>query len=217
MFYILFSLLLAQDIKVMVVDTGISSQVPEIAKYLAKQDKKELIDIHGHGTHITGIILYGPKLNTPLCSKIKIYSCRFFYPKSEITTTDCFKKAIELNMDYVNFSGGGYDFQFSEYYQVYKLTQKSKVIVAAGNENYNMMTNPFYPASYNMKNMDIVGSGRNETLKNKYSNFGLNGMLWRNGYKIKSFGIKEKYVILSGTSQATAVRTHELLQEECKK
>jgi subtilisin family serine protease len=221
MVYLLFSLLLAQDIKVMVVDTGVSSQVPEIAKYLASQDKVDLSDDHGHGTHIAGIVLYGPDLKTPVCNRVKLYSCKFLTINSKKEpvnlSAECFKKARELNMDYVNFSAGGNDFYIAEFLQLLLLTQKTRVIAAAGNDNSDITKTPYYPASYNMKNIDVVGSGAELMSKDRYSNYGLDGMLWRKGKEIKSFGIKKGYVTMSGTSQATAVRTHELLQEECKK
>jgi major intracellular serine protease len=221
MVYLLFSLLLAQDIKVMVVDTGVSSQVPEIAKYLASQDKVDLSDDHGHGTHIAGIVLYGPDLKTPVCNRVKLYSCKFLTTNSKKEpvnlSAECFKKARELGMEYVNFSAGGNDFYIAEFLQLLVLTQRTKVVVAAGNHNNDITKTPYYPASYNMKNIDVVGSGSGLLNKDKYSNYGLNDMIWRKGKEIKSFGIKKRYVTMSGTSQATAVRTHELLQEECKK
>jgi subtilisin family serine protease len=132
MVYLLFTLLLAQDIKIMVVDTGVSSQVPEIAKYLASQDKINLSDDHGHGTHVAGTILYGLDLKTPVCNRVKLYSCNFlrYNDKKELLnlSAECFKKARELGMDYVNFSAGGNDFYIAEFLQLLFVPFRLQVI-----------------------------------------------------------------------------------------
>lgn len=207
-----------KEIRVMIIDTGVSSKIPQLKKYLAKDNLAfDIFDKHGHGTHVAGSILYGPNLDSPVCKNVKIYSCKFLFDGSELGSADCFKKARKLGMHFVNFSGGGLQFWFREFFELMILTQNAKVVVAAGNENEDLTRNPYYPASYNMKNIDVVGNGKSLMEKSKTSNFGFKDMFWINGQEIKSFGIYEKYSYMSGTSQATALRTHELLKEACKK
>lgn len=217
-FFCLVAMGQGKEIRVMIIDTGVSSKIPQLKKYLAKDNQAfDIFDKHGHGTHVTGSILYGPKLNNPVCSNVKIYSCKFLFDGSKMGSADCFHRARKLSMDFVNFSGGGREFWLREFFELLILTQTTKVVVAAGNNGTNLLDEPYYPAAYNMKNIDVVGNGTSPSKRAKTSNFGLNDMIWLNGQEVKSFGIDKKYEYMNGSSQATALRTHELLLEACKK
>ncbi len=221
MISLLLSLVLAQEIRVMVVDTGVSTHT-EIKAYLAKDNKKyDLQDDHGHGTHVTGTVLYGPELDSPVCDRVKLYVCRFKHDaKVNISTyhTDCFQRALDLNIHIINFSAVGNMYDKEEFDLVSKLDKANiKLVVAAGNEGIDISKTKMYPASFEFKNLFTVGNGVNFDTKNEKSNYGKPDMVWRDGVRIKSFGIKEKYVMMTGTSQSTAIFTHDLIQEECKK
>lgn len=221
----LFSLALAQEIRVMVVDTGVAGQVKEIKHFLSdKNDKLDLVDDHGHGTHVTGLILYGPTLTKKVCDRVKIYSCRGLNPKTDITSTECFKRANELDIHILNFSGGGKEYMSDETEALRNLIGKTKVVVAAGNDNTDLRKGKYYPASLRLPNMEIVGNGLSEPLKHHTSNYGLEEIIWRLAVKVKSFSAfrtvndrTTQYEWMTGTSQSAAIRTHELVQEECNK
>ncbi len=190
----LFTLALKQEIRVMVVDTGVSREVKEIKPFLSdKNDILDLVDDHGHGTHVTGLILYGAKLDDKVCDRVKVYSCRGLHPKGYISSVECFRRADELDIHILNFSGGGKE-------------------------------GKYYPASLRLPNMEIVGNGVSEKLKHHTSNYGLEEIIWRLAVKVKSFSAfrsvndrTTQYEWMTGTSQSTAIRTHELVQEECNK
>lgn len=208
-----------KTIKVMIIDTGIAPN-DQIEPYLApSNDKEDLKDKHGHGTHVTGLILYGSKLDDALCDQIEIHSCKFFEPSLH-TVKACVKKASELGIDIINFSGGGKDFDSEEAEEIKKF--KGIFITAAGNSEAfkaasDISKKPYYPASLNYPNMRIVGNGIDEKIRSKSSNYGLPGMIWRKGDNLTSFSNNSGKATLSGSSQATAVYTHEILKRKCQR
>jgi subtilisin family serine protease len=196
----------------MIIDTGIYTH-PKIKPYLSTKNRKsELVDTHGHGTHVAGLVLYGPELNDPVCKEVEVYSCRFFGPQSHSTDT-CLEYANKLGVEFINFSGGGYEYMKEEVVEIRR--SKATVVVAAGNDSVNISTKPYYPAALPLKNLIAVGNGVSERLKSKSSNFGLSKLVWRDGEAKKSFSQKG-FAYMSGTSQATAIYTHELLKKRCQ-
>ena len=206
------------QILVYVIDTGISSKVPRFNEYLSETNSKDdLIDEHGHGTHITGLILFGRNLKNPVCKEVKIVSCRFYYQNSKVTTTDCFRKARNAKANFVNFSGGGVKYLSQEHLELKKLVKVSKVVVAAGNERFNLKEKSFYPASLNLEGMEVVANGISEFDRAPSSNYGLPNLKWVDGRDILSYTPRGFTKIMTGSSQSTALRTHELLQEACQR
>ena len=146
-----------ETITVMVIDTGIASH-PKLNDWVDRDDSKNYKDEHGHGTHVTGIIIYGNKAyrkgkfieDDKLCPEVRIISCKYYFNGDALgESVKCMKKAVELGVQYVNFSGGGKDFSDEEY-QVYKQFSESggTAVVAAGNESADLMYEKYYPASY---------------------------------------------------------------------
>lgn len=215
---LLFTLALAQEIRVMVVDTGVSTKVSEIRGFLAKEnEERDLTDEHNHGTHITGLITLGVSLKNPVCKQVKIYSCKVFEGKNLRTTAECFKKAKDLKIDVINFSGGGSEYLAEEHAALKALPKSTKIIVASGNFSKDMKKYPYYPASLKLDNMEVVGNGDNEKDRHPTSNYGLSGMLWINGTRVKSFDKDGDYVTMTGSSQSTALRTNEVLRIMCRR
>lgn len=216
------------EIRVLVIDTGIA-ELPETKAYLSNINAKDdLTDTHGHGTHIAGLILYGRYGDDPVCAEVKILSCKFYGKETNTlhTTTNCFKAAKNMDVDFVNFSGGGRERDLAEETAV--KAYPGKIIVASGNEEtdkvgkvtkaaWDISKEPYYPASLNLPNMTVVGNGTRPELRSESSNFGLPGMVWRDGSDIWSLDPKGGKRVMSGTSQATAIYTHELLKKECQR
>ena len=213
------------SIRVMVIDTGIS-QIDELQPFLSKHNSdSDLIDRHGHGTHITGLILFGPKLSDKVCPEVEIISCKFFNPATH-STAECFELAKTLGVEIVNFSGGGRE-EIKEETKAVK-AYSGIIVVASGNYEldtvgrikkaaWDISKEPYYPASLNLPNMRVVGNGVNEKQRSPSSNFGLPGMIWREGEHIISFDKRSGKASMSGSSQATAIYTHELLQAACQR
>lgn len=217
-----------EKIRVMVIDTGIA-KLPETKDYLSSiNSPQDLNDTHGHGTHIAGIILYGKHGDDPVCKEVELLSCKFYGKQGEALheTSSCFRAAKNLNVDIVNFSGGGRAVDKAENEAV--KAYPGKIIVAAGNEEtdkagkvtkeaWDISKEPYYPASLNIPNMTVVGNGTRQELRANSSNYGLPGMVWRDGSTVSSLDPKGGKRIMSGTSQATAIYTHELLKKECQR
>ena len=207
-----------EEIIVFVVDTGISPKVSQIRSYLSNTNfNKDLIDENGHGTHITGLILFGRDLKDPVCKEVKVVSCRFYYKNSTITTADCFRRAKNAKANFVNFSGGGIEYIAEEHEELKALVKTSTVVVAAGNEASNLKRKPFYPASLNLDGMEVVANGTSETDKAPSSNYGLSKLKWVDGRNVPSYGPDGYIVAMEGTSQSAALRTHELVKKACQR
>lgn len=156
------------DIKVMVIDTGIG-QNNLLNSYVQYDSSDNYEDNLGHGTHVTGIILFGnhnrdPKhmILDPVCHDVKIYSCKYVAPKpywgfggedllSARLEIECIKRATRMGIDIINFSGGGAAYEQREYDAIKEFTDKGGwFVTAAGNDNSDLATHPYYPASYHI-------------------------------------------------------------------
>lgn len=123
----------------------------------------------------------------------------------------CFKLALKLKVDIVNYSSYGKTSSFLEYKAVKDLSDHNiKIIVASGNNGEDLLYNDSFPAKYPLKNLIPVGNLHNST-----SNYGLNNMIWEDGNNIYSTLPNGKFGYMTGTSQATAKYTNKLLKEMC--
>lgn len=216
-----------KKIKVFVVDTGIS-KLPEFLPYLSKENNPyDLNDAHGHGTHITGLILFGSTLKDAVCNEVEVISCRFFGGTHEVSTSECFERAVAMNADVINVSAGGQGFDRSEYMALKKF--KGDIVAAAGNSEYDPKTHklvkaawdiskePYYPAALPLRNITVVGNGTSSDDRAQSSNYGFPGMVWRDGRNVLSFAPIAGKDRMTGTSQAAAIYTHEIVQAKCQR
>lgn len=214
LFILLFSsLVCAKDIVIMSIDTGTDLSHSFIKEHSININDDDYKDFNGHGTHVAGSILK----NT--CSQVKFISCRYYYENWEKplkNSLDCLKHAIDLKVDYVNFSSGGHGQNLIEKQLIETLIQNgTKVIVAAGNEH--QYRGEYYPANYRIPGLIVVGNLKSKGEKHKLSNYGYEGMVWEIGTKIESTLPNGQFGIMTGTSMATAVHTNKLLRQECLK
>jgi thermitase len=225
-----------KSIKVMIIDTGLDIDNPMISPYV--HDKKfdsDIVDNQRHGTHVTGIVLYGgfhidaDKNITPdtaVCKQIQIIPCKFFntmkHPQidNNIRTVDastsCLMLAHKLHINYVNYSAGGDVTSKEEKLALKKLEADGTIIVAAaGNDHHDLSKHPFYPASYGYKNIITVGSIDQSGKRLPSSNYGPD-IKYEVGKNILSTVPGGQYDYMTGTSQATAMYLHKLLIDKCK-
>ena len=230
-------------IRVLIVDTGVSIAVPAIAHFIKnKDDAFNCKDLHGHGTHIAGLILYGPfHLNEDgngvvyqkemPCKEVELVSCKFYTnikdgQENQDRTKECFKKAVDGDFSLVNYSAGGVQPNVEEFEVLKQLQAKgTQMIVAAGNSNENLKdsVHTYYPASYilppySLLNITPVGNWceKEELCPPKYhrSNYGFI-MPWEMGANVKSYDPWGRMLTLTGTSQAAAIFTHNLIINKC--
>ncbi len=182
-----------KDIVVAVVDTGIDPtheflkdniyQFKDFQNFgydLSKgKNSKAPLDHHGHGTHIASII-------KSVFPQVKIIPIKYFDSESteEQIIADslrALKKAIELKVDIINYSGGGPGASPQER-AIIKLAQQKGILVvaAAGNNGKNLDRTPgaYYPASYGFNNIVSVGGyyidSQSQAQRVDSSNYGKN-------------------------------------------
>lgn len=171
-------------------------------------------DEHGHGTHVSGIILGITSKDDIPMPEIKIMPLKYIEPTDQIANTlsssvKAFEYAIQMGVDIINYSAGGAEFSEQEKAVVQKAKDKGILVVAAaGNESQNADKIPYYPASYRLSNIISVTATDDKARLIPLANYGLHNVhLAAPGYKIRSSLPKNRYGDMTGTSQATAYVT----------
>lgn len=196
------SLLFARTVKVAVIDTGLDNFQG------VKLCKDGLIDLtysntkserNKHGNNVTHIITDGLEKLDYCVYHIKVIN-------DDLTLKAKFSQgialAIEKNVDIINYSAGGPDPEVWEEAIVNLAIIKGiKFIAAAGNDHHNLDVKcDFFPACYDIQGLIVVGN------KHKTSNYGKKVTVIRNGVNVDAGG-----TIMTGSSQSTAIVTHETL------
>jgi len=174
-------------------------------------------DVHGHGTHIAGLI--GKDIDdVDYC--IVALKCYHDHNTlfSESNSKRAMRKAIELGVDVINYSGGGNDFDADECKLVkYALDSGIQVVAAAGNERSDINKHPYYPAMCDkrviiVQNVDIKGKrlpSSNYSLNRK----GETHVYSECGDKRLSLGLNNALDRMTGSSQSTAVMTGKVVRK----
>lgn len=221
-----------KDKVVAIIDTGLDIYDSRFSGHLCPGGHRDftgegLQDDIGHGTHVLGSIQrYAP--SNGWCAVI----VKFWGPRT-VNGTIPFRKAIaymlELRPDYVNYSGGGPEWDQQEYLMI-KVMSKTRFIVATGNEGANLSKpeSRYFPASYGLKNITPVGSVDKNGTRAPSSNYGLPYIRTEVGVNVLSelpcslisrilpfdMGCKG---YMSGTSMATSIATGKILKEDIDK
>jgi subtilisin family serine protease len=201
--------------------------------------KEDITDHHGHGTHISGIIDQYAKDFILIkngsgkdLAKHKVAYCQIIlkYYDPKILNTDnlkntiaAFRWAIDQKVDIINYSGGGTEFSQAEHDVVMEALSKGiKVVAAAGNEHSNIDKHKYYPAMYD-KRIYVVGNLVKPIVKKPSSkrdddiapssNWGLSVNTWELGTNVISRLPAQVFGYMTGTSQATAIKSGKLVRE----
>ena len=172
-----------------------------------------LMDNHGHGTHIAGII--GAEGDnhfgvTGVAPNVSLMILKYFDPKSPgnnlTNTIKSFDYATKMGAHIINYSGGGLEYSHPEFLAVQRAQQKGILFVAAaGNEQTNSDVNKYYPADYELDNIISVTATEVNDQVLSSSNYGKKTVdIAAPGESICSTipgGVTGK---MTGTSQATA-------------
>ena len=221
---------LAKPITVAVIDTGFGFRDKghnvKLCKYGHKDFSKDGMsslnygtvnpiptDIHGHGTNIVGgIVKYAGK--TDYCIVVlKFFSDKHRNGENMEASTKALRHAVNLKVDFINYSGGGPEYSSEEKKLVVQFLDSGGTLVsAAGNEykNLDLPGNSFYPAMHD-KRIVVVGNGENSQERRPSSNYGSAVNRWEVG-TVDMYGYS-----LSGTSQSTAIATGKLINERSSK
>lgn len=167
-------------------------------------------DIHGHGTHIAGIIVEGIEENTSIeILPIQFFSISKSSKENVRNTAKAIKYALQQGADIINYSAGGGQENEIERAAIQLAKENGVLIVtAAGNESSDNDQTPYYPANYQYSNILNVASVDSRRAKVKSSNYGIHSIdLFAPGHSIQSIGLNNTTKKLTGTSQATAFVT----------
>lgn len=213
------------EIRVMVIDTGIDPH-PALMKYLVYEKGEAYVDRHGHGTHVAGN--HQDSNPDPICDNVKIYSCKYFDSVKNLNAIGagikCLDKAVELQIDYVNYSGGGTDYSVEEYNAWKRYVDSGgKAYVAAGNEKSDLRFKPYYPASYGLpygtfaQLTEIIPVANIDGEDNLVpsSNFAPH-LASEVGLNVYSTMPDSTYGFMTGTSQAAPAKLHTILKRKCE-
>ena len=216
-----------KPIVVAVIDTGfdfksdwkaILKSYPTIKKpRLCKYGHKDftgagLIDNHGHGTHVAGLIAQFAKDANYCLVILKYYDPKIIVQDNLEQTRKSFERAIALKVDIINYSGGGKDRSKEECSLIKEaLDSGIQVVAAAGNERKNINQVPYYPAACDRRVQVVANVERNGEYANS-SNFTdgkLNSMFLYTemGVNVMSIAPNNQLNFMTGTSQAAAIKT----------
>lgn len=197
------TLLFARTVKVAIIDSGLDNLkgvkfCPGGLIDLTYTNNKS--EWGKHGDNVTHIITDGLETKDYCVYHIKVITDQ---PGVKAKFTQGIAAAIEKNVDIINYSAGGAEPEIWEESIVnLAITKGIKFITAAGNEHHDLDVKcNFFPACYKVPGMVIVGNLHSS------SNYGKKTITtYRKGVDIKAGG-----ATLTGTSQATAMVTHEML------
>lgn len=210
--------------KVAIIDTGLDLSDVRFKDVLCRdghwnfvENSPNTFDTHGHGTHVAGLIKrYAEDAN--YCLVILRYYSKHL-PNSVILANSiaAIRHAKDIGVNFINYSAGGNYFSEEEYLAIRDL-EDITFVAAAGNDNKNIdyLENYYYPASYRLKNVVVVGNIDKQGNKVSSSNYGRKVTAWENGENSYSELPNGKYGYMTGTSQATAIFTGKLVRKRNK-
>jgi len=167
----------------------------------------DLRDLHGHGTHVAGIIQsITPKTNLMI---LKFYDSKASGAENLANTVKAIEYAVKMKAKIINYSGGGTTKYPDEEVAIRKAqTQGILFVAAAGNEKSNSDINGFYPADYGISNIISVTAIDENRRVLPSSNYGSTSVdIAAPGNNIVSTLPGGKFGTMTGTSQATAFVT----------
>jgi subtilisin family serine protease len=229
-------------IAVAVIDTGVDSSHPDLKDSLWINQKElngkkgvdddgngyvddingwdfvtasgKIVDQHGHGTHVAGIISASGKGDdgySGICPGARIMSLRYYSEKASgqenlKNTIRGIEYAINNGARIINYSGGGAEFSQPEFKALQAAERKGILVsAAAGNERSNADEKLYYPAAYPLTNILSVAAINQAGQMPAFSNWGTARVhVAAPGASILSTVPGGGYGFMSGTSQATA-------------
>jgi len=219
----------AKPIVVAVIDTGFdfNSEWSDASRYELDKPKlckfghydfvnknKDPQDNHGHGTHIAGIIAQSNASNDYCIVVLKYYDYKVTSDDSLKNLLRAYRYAIDINVDVINYSGGGIDYFEKECTLMKEALDKGiEVFAAAGNEKSDLDKKPYWPALCDTR-IHVVESINENNQRLPSSNFStLKFKTYQYlGDSITSLLPNNRIGYMTGTSQATARVTSRYIQ-----
>lgn len=185
--------------RVAVIDTGINVN-DKNRPYLCKDGHEDftgygLRDEEGHGTEVVDLIIQNAHTKNFCVVMLKFWTKEISTQQAVDNTIRAYRAARALGVTIVNYSASGSAGSQAES-DFIKTNPQILFVVAAGNDHVDLDIFPRYPASYNHKNMLVVGALNVNGTRHRISNYGSVVKAWE----------KE-----SATSFSTAVRTGKII------
>jgi subtilisin family serine protease len=199
------------------VHTGVRVAHLDVHGWDFVNNKAIVIDNHGHGTHIAGIIgaVGGNGIGiSGVSPKVSIMPLKYYDPTSKgndnlKNTVRAIQYAVKKKVQIINYSGGGTEPDDQEFSAI-KLARDNGILVvaAAGNERSNSDLAPYYPADYSLDNIISVTAINTSAQVLASSNYGSKSVhIAAPGENIYSTLPNGQFGLMTGTSQATAFVT----------
>jgi subtilisin family serine protease len=168
-------------------------------------NNSDLTDLHGHGTHIAGIITGAQPARVMV---LKAFDPELSGEQVLHATVSAIYYAIRMRAQIINYSGGGSE-KSPEEKAALQLASKLGILVvaAAGNERANADINGFYPAAYKLPNILSVAAVDVTGALLPSSNYGVNTVDLAAPGQVLSTLPRNQFGEMTGTSQATALVT----------
>lgn len=198
------------------VDDDRNGFVDDIHGFDFASNSGKIVDNHGHGTHIAGIITAKSTESgsSGVCPGVKIMSLRYYDPNASGSdnlknTIRAIHYAVDSGVDIINYSGGGAEFSREEFNALKRAQSKGILVVAAaGNERSNADAQLYFPSAYALQNIVSVTAINQEGQLLSSSNWGTERVhMAAPGQSIVSTLPRGGFGAMTGTSQATAFVT----------
>ena len=178
------------------------------------QKNPNVMDNHGHGTHVAGIIGGQGKICKPGVSpQVSLMVLKYYNPNASgednlNNTIRSIHYAIQNGAHIINFSGGGSE-PSEEEKKAIELALENNIlfVTAGGNQKVNIEKSHYYPASYNLPNIFSVGASTQEDKHFEFSNQGSLTLSAHAPGRVYSTLPGKRCGFLKGTSQSTPIFT----------
>lgn len=185
------------------------------------ENNSNIEDVHGHGTHISGLILAGGgelRRESIPNDKIQVMVLKNYHSSQEdniSATVTAINYAVDQGVKIINISGGGATSSREEYRALRRAADRNIwIVAAAGNEGKNTDMQGFFPASYDISRIISVGALNRRWRTLAFSNFGAKVDIMIPGEQVFSSLPGGKFGAMSGTSQSAARVSGYLAKEQ---
>ena len=177
----------SSTIRVGVIDSGIDASHPDLVNRVNTSLSRSFSpdfssgteDIHGHGTHVAGIIAAQGNNSVGIvgtCWNIELVSLRVATPDGKFyrdAVIEAIQYAEEKGIPILNYSGGSSENQSSDTAYAVAISNYSGLFVcSAGNESTDNDEIPHYPSSCDLANVIAVGNSTSTDTCAASSNYG---------------------------------------------
>ena len=206
---------LGRDKRTNNIDDDHNGYIDDVHGWNFVDKNSKLKDLHGHGTHIAGIVGAegGNHIGiSGVSPKVSLMVLKYYDQQNPennlLNSVKAIQYAVKMNAHIINYSGGGLEPSALEKKVLAEAAQKDILFVAAaGNEQANSDIKPYYPADYEFDNIisiTAVSQGKNQNGSGgvilKSSNYGTSTVdIAAPGHRIYSTLPKGQYGYMTGT------------------